>query len=228
MKWVASGAQKGLFSCQRVEKYEMVRAMVQIVSSVSLPTKFGDFTMVSFEGFADGQAHVALVYGEVAGRADVLCRIHSECLTGDVFGSRRCDCGGQLDNAMQAVVANGAGVILYLRQEGRGIGLVNKLRAYQLQDAGMDTVQANEALGFAADARQYGCAVGMLRALKIDSVRLMTNNPRKISALQEGGFKVERVSHMACVNTDNAAYLQTKADKLGHLILPEVLRVNKS
>lgn len=198
--------------------------MVHIQSSVRLPTDFGEFTLISFDGFVDGREHIALVYGDVAGKGDVLARLHSECLTGDVFASRRCDCGGQLENAMRLIVAAGAGVILYLRQEGRGIGLNNKLRAYHLQDAGMDTVQANEALGFAADARTYNCAVGMLNALQVKGVKLMTNNPRKIAALSEAGIAVERQSHMACVVADNAQYLNTKVTKLGHMIAPELLK----
>lgn len=198
--------------------------MVQVQSSVRLPTEFGEFILVSFDGFVDGREHIALVYGDVAGKGDVLARLHSECLTGDVFASRRCDCGGQLENAMRLIVAAGAGVILYLRQEGRGIGLNNKLRAYNLQDAGMDTVQANEALGFAADARTYNCAVGMLNALQVKGVKLMTNNPRKIAALSEAGIEVQRITHMACVSVDNAAYLNTKVTKLGHMIAPELLR----
>lgn len=190
--------------------------MVQIVTKTRLPTKQGDFTMIGFSPFADGLEHVALVRGNLEGQ--VLTRIHSECLTGDVFGSQRCDCGEQLDMAMDKINAEGAGIVLYLRQEGRGIGLGNKLRAYALQDNGMDTVQANHALGFADDARDFNAAVEMLKVLNVSSVRLMTNNPRKVSALENAGMVVARVPLLTCVQADNADYLRTKAKKLGHLI----------
>lgn len=191
---------------------------LQIASTVRLPTRHGDFALMGFSAFADGLEHVALIKGAVRGGADVLTRIHSECLTGDVFGSRRCDCGDQLDTALEKIAAAGAGVVIYLRQEGRGIGLTNKLRAYALQDAGMDTVEANHALGFADDLRDFTVAVDILKALDVNGVHLMTNNPRKVDALLQAGIGAVRVPLLSCVSVDNAAYLQTKADKLGHLI----------
>lgn len=191
---------------------------LQIASTVRLPTRHGEFALMGFSGFADGLEHVALIKGAVRGRGDVLARIHSECLTGDVFGSRRCDCGDQLDAALEKIATAGAGIVIYLRQEGRGIGLTNKLRAYALQDTGMDTVEANHALGFADDLREFTAAVDMLKALEIPSVQLLTNNPRKVDALLGAGIGAVRVPLLSCVSADNAAYLQTKAEKLGHLI----------
>ena len=189
-----------------------------VVTQTRLPTRHGDFIMTGFSAFADGQEHVALVRGDVRGKGDVQVRLHSECLTGDVFGSRRCDCGPQLDLAMQRIAQAGTGAILYLRQEGRGIGLGNKLKAYALQDTGMDTVEANHALGWPDDARDFAPAVHMLRALGVYGVRLLTNNPRKVAALEAAGFAVERVPLMVCAGAENAQYLQTKARKLGHML----------
>lgn len=197
---------------------------LQIASTARLPTRHGEFALLGFSGFADGLEHVALVRGDVRGKKDVLTRIHSECLTGDVFGSRRCDCGDQLDAALEKIAATGAGVIIYLRQEGRGIGLNNKLRAYALQDAGMDTVEANHALGFADDLRDFTPAVEILKALAITGVQLMTNNPRKVDALEKAAVAVARVPLLSCVSVENAAYLQTKAEKLGHMIPPSKSR----
>ena len=164
-----------------------------------IPTPYGNFSVAAFEGFADGRDHLALMFGDVKGQEDVLTRIHSECLTGDVFGSRRCDCQSQLQDAMKTIAENGSGVLLYLRQEGRGIGLVNKLRAYNLQDDGMDTVEANRALGFKDDERDFGVAAQMLKALDIKSVKLMTNNPDKIYALTDADIMVTRVPSLSCV-----------------------------
>lgn len=190
--------------------------MISINTRAKLPTDHGEFTLVSFEGLAAD--HVALVYGKLP-QQNALVRIHSECLTGEVFRSRRCDCGDQLDSAMQKIVAEGAGAIIYLRQEGRGIGLMNKLRAYALQDQGMDTVEANHALGFPDDARDFTPAVDMLKCLDVQSVRILTNNPRKIRALETNDIAVmARVPLLSCVSTENAAYLKTKASKLGHLL----------
>lgn len=192
---------------------------LSIATQTRLPTAHGEFMIVGFTPFVDQAEHVALVYGDVRGQDSVLTRIHSECLTGDVFASKRCDCGEQLHTAMGKIVAEGRGVILYLRQEGRGIGLGNKLRAYALQEQGMDTVQANHALGFESDPRSFAPAVHMLRALGVSSVNLMTNNPRKVSALEDMGITVaRRVPILTCSGVDNAAYLQTKADKLGHIM----------
>ena len=196
----------------------MLATDLKIVTQTRLPTRYGDFVMTGFSTFADGLEHVALVRGQPKGCADVLVRLHSECMTGDVFGSLRCDCGDQLDMAMEKIAAENLGAVLYLRQEGRGIGLGNKLRAYALQDGGMDTVEANHALGFADDARDFAPAIHMLRALGIGSVRLLTNNPRKCAALEAGGIFVKRVPLLSCASVDNAAYLNTKAEKLGHIL----------
>lgn len=192
---------------------------VVFVASSLLPTRFGSFTIYGFEDPDTGKEHIALVMGDVADGAPVLMRVHSECLTGDGFGSLRCDCGPQLDAAMQKVAGAGRGVILYLRQEGRGIGLLNKIRAYQLQDNGADTVEANEQLGFAPDLREYSMCEDMLAHLKVKSVRLMTNNPRKVAALEAHGIEVlERVPLMTGRNPHNEHYLDTKQDKMGHML----------
>ncbi len=191
---------------------------VAFVASSLLPTRFGTFTIHGFEEPDTGKEHIALVMGDVADGAPVLMRVHSECLTGDGFGSLRCDCGPQLEAAMQKVAAAGRGVILYLRQEGRGIGLLNKIRAYHLQDAGADTVEANEQLGFAPDLREYSMCEDMLAHLAVKSVRLMTNNPRKVAALEAHGIRViERVPLMTGRNPHNEHYLDTKQGKMGHV-----------
>jgi GTP cyclohydrolase II len=173
--------------------------------------------MVSFRDPATGADHVALIVGAFEGKPP-LVRLHSECLTGDVFGSLKCDCGPQLDEALRILGAEGGGVLVYLRQEGRGIGIANKLRAYALQDRGLDTVDANRRLGFADDERDYGMAAAMLRALGIDRVRLLTNNPAKVEGLEAGGIDVvERVAHHMPVNPHNADYIATKRARSGHL-----------
>ncbi len=196
--------------------------LVQRVAEAKLPTKFGEFTIMAYRSKVDPDEHVALVYGDVVSGDPVLVRVHSECLTGDVFASLRCDCGQQLAMAMQAIVAEGKGVILYMRQEGRGIGLHNKLRAYALQDQGMDTVEANELLGFAADLRDYGIGAQILADIGLQSIRLLTNNPRKVVGLEGHGLKVvETVPIVAPPNTYNASYLKTKGAKLGHHFVPE-------
>ena len=195
--------------------------LVQRVAEAKLPTKFGEFTVMAYRSKVDPDEHVALVYGDVVAGDAVLVRVHSECLTGDVFASLRCDCGQQLAMAMQAVVAEGKGVILYMRQEGRGIGLHNKLRAYALQDQGMDTVEANELLGFAADLRDYGIGAQILADIGLERIRLLTNNPRKVVGLEGHGLKVvETVPIVAPPNTYNASYLETKGAKMGHHFLP--------
>lgn len=187
------------------------------VASTRLPTRWGNFLLHAFD--AGGREHLALTYGDVQANAPVLARIHSECLTGDALFSQRCDCGEQLAAAMQAIVAEGCGVILYLRQEGRGIGLLNKVRAYALQDMGFDTVDANEHLGFAADARSYEVCKPILEHLGVHHLRLMTNNPRKLDALRQLGFEIaERVPHIIGSCPSNAHYLHTKAERLGHLL----------
>jgi len=192
--------------------------LVHRVAEARLPTEFGEFTVIAYRNDVDRAEHVALVMGDVAGQANVLVRMHSKCLTGDVFGSQRCDCGFQLHAAMALVGREGRGVIVYLDQEGRGIGLLNKIRAYALQDSGADTVQANQRLGFAPDLRNYGIGAQILRDLGLSSIRVMTNNPRKLVGLEGYGLEiVERVPLVASPTQDNQDYLRTKRDKLGHL-----------
>ena len=189
-----------------------------IVARAKLPLEgIDDGQIVAFRDGSTGDEHVALVLGTFGGQAP-LVRLHSECLTGDVFGSLKCDCGPQLREALRLLAAAGGGVLLYLRQEGRGIGLANKIRAYQLQDRGLDTVDANRRLGFGDDLRDYGVAAAMLRALGVDRVRLLTNNPGKLAALEEAGIAVtERVAHHMPVNPHNADYVATKRERSGHL-----------
>ncbi len=192
---------------------------VKFIAHSHLPTRYGAFEIHAFEDLHTHKEHIALVMGEVADGEPVLLRVHSECLTGDAFGSQRCDCGPQLDLAMRKIAEAGRGVILYLRQEGRGIGLVNKIRAYALQDRGADTVEANEQLGFAPDLREYSMCEKMLRTLQVARVRLMTNNPRKVDALRAHGLIVlERVPLQTGENPHNRAYLRTKHDKMGHML----------
>ncbi len=193
--------------------------LVHRVAEARLPTRAGEFRIVGYRNDVDQAEHVALVHGDVAGQADVLVRMHSKCLTGDVFRSQRCDCGEQLEAAMAKVIEAGRGVIVYLDQEGRGIGLLNKLRAYALQDCGDDTVQANERLGFPPDLRNYGIGAQILRDLGLTSIRLMTNNPRKVVGVDAYGLSiVERVPLDLPANEQNRAYLTAKRDLLGHLI----------
>jgi 3,4-dihydroxy 2-butanone 4-phosphate synthase/GTP cyclohydrolase II len=197
----------------------MTEQLVHRVAEARIPTDLGEFRIIGYQNDVDRAEHVALVYGDVAGQPDILVRMHSKCLTGDVFGSQRCDCGPQLQRAMELVARQGRGVIVYLDQEGRGIGLLNKLRAYALQDAGADTVQANERLGFAPDLRNYGIGAQILRDLGLSSIRVMTNNPRKLVGLEGYGLQiVERVPLIADPNSENQTYLKVKRDKLGHLL----------
>lgn len=199
--------------------------LVHCIDSAKLPTKWGMFHMYGFIEPSTGKEHLALVYGDLVPESAVLIRLHSECLTGDALFSARCDCGFQLARAMENIVNEGSGVLFYLRQEGRGIGLINKIRAYHLQDNGADTVEANEQLGFAADMRDYSFCRGMLSFLNITSVRLMTNNPRKVDALTKVGIHIsERVSLQEGNNPHNESYLKTKADKLGHMFTPEFIK----
>lgn len=192
---------------------------VRYVESARLPTPFGVFDLHGFEDEATGKEHVMLTLGDVADGEPVLLRIHSECLTGDALFSMRCDCGPQLEAAMERIGREGRGIILYLRQEGRGIGLSNKIRAYRLQDQGKDTVEANVHLGFDADLRDYTICRRMLEHAGVQRLRLMTNNPRKVQALQALGFEcVERIPHEAGRNPHNEHYLATKRGKLGHLL----------
>ena len=187
--------------------------------SAKLPTEFGEFTITAFRTKVDTFEHLALVYGDVSNKEDVLVRVHSECLTGDVFASRRCDCGSQLHAALRQIAANGSGVLVYLRQEGRGIGIFNKIHAYKLQDEGCDTVEANERLGFPDDLREYGIGVQILLDLGVKSVRLLTNNPKKLVGLSGYGLGVtERVPIVIPPNEDNAFYLETKKVRMDHMI----------
>lgn len=189
-------------------------------AEVKLPSAYGEFKLYGYRNQLDGQEHVALVKGEVSGERDVLIRVHSECLTGDVFGSLRCDCGPQLEGALALIANEERGVLVYLRQEGRGIGLINKLKAYMLQDTGQDTVQANESLGFKPDLRDYGVGAQILSDLGLSSVRIITNNPRKIVGLEGYGLNISgRVSMPASCNRHNEGYLKTKMEKLGHLLV---------
>jgi GTP cyclohydrolase II len=200
------------------------KSQFEYVSDAKLPTRFGDFRIHGFVE-SNGQEHVALTYGEWLLSESVPIRIHSECLTGDALFSTRCDCGFQLERALQNIVEHGKGVLLYLRQEGRGIGLLNKIRAYQLQDSGLDTVEANLHLGFDADLREYSICGFMLQTLNIEKVILMTNNPRKASALADLGILVtERKPIDHGMTDDNKEYLKTKTEKLGHLFDPNQLK----
>jgi GTP cyclohydrolase II len=193
--------------------------LVDYVTSCTLPTPWAQFTLHAFVEHATGKEHLAMTLGDLSTGEAPLMRIHSECLTGDVMFSQRCDCGAQLEGALKKIAADGRGILLYLRQEGRGIGLVNKIRAYRLQEAGADTVEANLQLGFHADARNYELVQPMLQHFGIEAVRLMTNNPRKIDALTKLGFEVaERVPLLVNRNAFNNGYLNTKQAKLGHMM----------
>jgi len=199
-------------------RYRMrTERLVTRVASARLPTEFGDFVIQGYEGPSGGETHVALVRGEVGDGHDVMVRVHSKCLTGDVFHSARCDCGTQLHAALRRIADEGRGVLLYLNQEGRGIGLANKLRAYELQDQGCDTVEANERLGFEADQRDYGIGAQILRDIGVRSMRLLTNNPRKFVGLEGYGLSVVRTLPLEVPASEHSRrYLKTKKDKLGH------------
>lgn len=191
---------------------------VERLAEANLPTEFGLFRIIAFKSIATDEEFPVLIKGTLDGDTPTLVRIHSQCLTGDVFHSLKCDCGRQLDHAMRLIQEEGQGVIIYQQQEGRGIGITNKIRAYELQDAGQDTVEANLSLGFEADLRQYECCVDILKELGLRRVRLMSNNPDKIEALQRAGFEVERVAIEIEPHERTLEYLKTKKDKLGHLL----------
>ncbi|MDZ7838701.1 MAG: GTP cyclohydrolase II [Actinomycetota bacterium] len=193
--------------------------LVEKVSEIILPTKWGDFKALTYRSTLDNETHIALVKGQVRGKENVLVRVHSQCLTGDTFGSKRCDCGQQLDSAFKMINQKGEGVLLYMAQEGRGIGLCNKMKAYELQDKGLDTVEANLKLGFDADLRDYGLGAQILSDLGLSTLHLMTNNPRKVVGLEGYGLKItRRVSIKIPPNKNNKRYLDTKRAKLNHLL----------
>ena len=193
--------------------------LVSIAAETKLPTKFGEFRIIVFKNEVDHKEHLMIVKGDVHGKSDVLMRIHSECLTGDVFGSHRCDCGEQLENALRCIEEQGEGIVIYMRQEGRGIGLTNKIKAYTLQDQGYDTVEANVKLGFPPDMREYSLAAQMLRELDVKSVKLLTNNPEKKEDLERWGITVsKRVPIVIKANSINAKYLSTKKEKMRHML----------
>ena len=193
--------------------------LVSIAAETKLPTKFGEFRIIVFKNDVDHKEHLMIVKGDVRGKSDVLMRIHSECLTGDVFGSHRCDCGEQLENALRCIEEQGEGIVIYMRQEGRGTGLTNKIKAYTLQDEGYDTVEANVKLGFPPDMREYSLAAQMLRELDVKSVKLLTNNPEKKEDLERWGITVsKRVPIVIKANSVNAKYLNTKKEKMRHML----------
>ncbi|MEW5806661.1 MAG: bifunctional 3,4-dihydroxy-2-butanone-4-phosphate synthase/GTP cyclohydrolase II [Acidobacteriota bacterium] len=201
-------------------RYRMrTESLVHRIAQPMIPTTYGNFKFIAFSNDIENQTHIAMVLGDIGPKDEVLVRVHSECLTGDVFGSLRCDCGQQLQKAMEIISGEGKGVIVYLRQEGRGIGLINKLKAYELQDTGIDTVEANEHLGFKADHRDYGIGAQILNSLGLKKIRILTNNPGKFVALRGYGLEiVERVPLEIQPNAQNIKYLKTKKEKLGHLL----------
>jgi 3,4-dihydroxy 2-butanone 4-phosphate synthase/GTP cyclohydrolase II len=223
-------AEHGLKLCSvsdLIEHRRRTERLIERQSSVGLPTPWGEFTAVGYRELISGKQHLALVHGDISGREDVLVRVHSECVTGDVFGSLRCDCGEQLHHAMEQITAEECGVVLYLAQEGRGIGLLNKLRAYELQEQGLDTVDANLELGFAPDMRDYGIGAQILADLGLTSIRVLTNNPRKIVGIEAFGLTVsEEVPIEVEPQEHNVDYLRAKRDRLGHRLHHQHLRLD--
>ena len=194
---------------------ENIESEMNELVSARLPTKYGEFRIIAFPGEEENREHLAIIMGDIA-EGEVLVRVHSECLTGDTFYSKRCDCGIQLESAMEKIAKEGKGMIVYLRQEGRGIGLVNKLHAYNLQDEGMDTVEANEKLGFEGELREYEAAARILKSMSVSKIILMTNNPAKVEDLRSNGFEVKRIPHKTIPNKENKEYLKTKSERMGH------------
>ncbi|MBI1869724.1 MAG: bifunctional 3,4-dihydroxy-2-butanone-4-phosphate synthase/GTP cyclohydrolase II [Chlamydiae bacterium] len=207
---------------QLIEYRRRNEKLIERVAEATLPTRYGDFRVLVYQSFIDQKSHIALVRGDIDLDKPSLVRVHSECITGDVFGSSRCDCGDQLERSLLAISEEGRGVLVYMRQEGRGIGLINKLKAYQLQEGGLDTVEANQSLGLPADLREYGTGAQILFDLGVRKIKLLTNNPKKVVGLDGFGLEIiERVAIPPLVNEHNRNYLKTKRDKLGHLLILE-------